>query len=101
MENDMDEAGICCHECRTTRQKLANYTSGGDEAAAAAAAAAGSNDTPDLSAFLEESMEVVNIYVQLNQSCLTFPTGSAQTHSKHRSMRGCKELNTPCLPFCG
>ena len=56
MENDMDEAGICCHECRTTRQKLANYTSGGDEAAAAAAAS--SNDTPDLSAFLEESMEV-------------------------------------------
>ena len=66
MENDMDEAGICCHECRTTRQKLANYTSGGDEAAAAAAAAAaGSNDTPDLSAFLEESMEV-NMYVQLD-----------------------------------
>ena len=61
MENDMDEAGICCHECRTTRQKLANYTSGGDEAAAAAAA--GSNDTPDLSAFLEESMEV-NMYVR-------------------------------------
>ena len=60
MENDMDEAGICCHECRTTRQKLANYTSGGDEAAAAAAAV--SNDTPDLSAFLEESMEVVNMY---------------------------------------
>ena len=32
------------------------------------------------------------------QSCLTFPTGS---NSKHHSMRGCKGMNTPCLPFCG
>ena len=35
------------------------------------------------------------------QSCLTFPTGSAQTHSKHHSMRGCKGMNTPCFTFCG
>ena len=35
------------------------------------------------------------------QSCLTFPTGTAQTQSKHHSMRGWKGMNTPCLPFCG
>ena len=35
------------------------------------------------------------------QSCLTFPTGTAQTQLKHHSMRGCKGINTPCLPFCG
>ena len=31
------------------------------------------------------------------QSCLTFPIGSAQTQSKHHSMRGCKGMTTPCL----
>ena len=35
-----------------------------------------------------------------NQRFLTFAAGSAQTHSKHRSMRGWKGMNTPCLPFC-
>ena len=35
------------------------------------------------------------------QSCLTFPTGTAQTQSKHHSMRGWKGMNTPCVPFCG
>ena len=29
-----------------------------------------------------------------SQSSLTFPTGSAQTHSKHHSMRGCKGMNS-------
>ena len=35
-----------------------------------------------------------------NQSCLTFPTATAQTQSKHHSMRVWKGMNTPCLPFC-
>ena len=34
------------------------------------------------------------------QRCLTFPTGSAHTHSKHHSVRGLKGMNIPCLPFC-
>ena len=34
-------------------------------------------------------------------SCLTFPTGTAQTQSKHHSMMGWKGMNTPYLPFCG
>ena len=38
---------------------------------------------------------------RMDQSCLTFPTGTAQTQSKHHSMRGWKGMNTPCLTFCG
>ena len=47
--------------------------------------------------FRRKSVHTENI----KQSCLTFPTGSAQMHSKHYFMRGCKGINTPCLPFCG
>ena len=35
------------------------------------------------------------------QSCLTFPTGTAQTQSKHHSMRDWKGMNSPYLQFCG
>ena len=39
--------------------------------------------------------------VSKNQSCLAFPIETAKTQSKHHSLRGCKGMNTPCLPFCG
>ena len=56
LDDEDDDSAVSCHECRSARRRLANYTSGSEEAAAATA---GFNDAEnDLSAFLEESMEV-------------------------------------------
>ena len=60
LDDEDDDSAISCHECRSARRRLANYTSGSEEAAAATA---GFNDAGnDLSAFLEESMEVRFIF---------------------------------------
>ena len=56
LDDEDDDSAISCHECRSARRRLANYTSGSEEAAAATAGF--NDDENDLSAFLEESMEV-------------------------------------------